>query len=180
MFAIPAESDQQSLVIRSAQTRAIGGCFWTRRGCFWTRRGRFCSRGARAGYRRRSGLRRGRRIARTRAGETRRRGARWRLRAGLFASPVSAFAALVACLLVCLLAIVFVLWDPHRACRDACTTTSLALGARRGGDPGGAVDMDSNASRAGEVERKVWAGRRFSAARQLLKMSQLVDGNPLC
>jgi hypothetical protein len=36
----------------------------------------------------------------------RRRGARWWLRGGLFASPVSAFAALVACLL----AIVFVLW----------------------------------------------------------------------
>src|SRR6266446_3247123 len=44
-----------------------------------------------------------------RACETRRRGARWRLRAGLFASLVSAFAALFACLPGCLLAIVFVL-----------------------------------------------------------------------
>src|SRR5207244_8986551 len=41
--------------------------------------------------------------------EARRRGVRWRLRADLFASPVSAFAGLVACLGVCLLAIVFVL-----------------------------------------------------------------------
>src|SRR6266851_5483152 len=45
-----------------------------------------------------------------RAGEMRRRGARWRLRAGLFAAPVSAFAALFACLRGCLLAMVFVLW----------------------------------------------------------------------
>jgi len=65
-----------------------------------------------------------------RAGETCRRGARWRLRAGLFASPVSAFAALFACLRGCLLAIVFVLWI-RIALRDACTTTSAALGARR-------------------------------------------------
>src|SRR5438552_9359281 len=63
-----------------------------------------------------------------RACETRRRGARWRLRAGLFASPVSAFAALFVCLLSCLLAIVFVLWI-RIAHRDACTTTSPALGA---------------------------------------------------
>ena len=41
--------------------------------------------------------------------EARRRGVRWRLRAGLFASPLSAFAGLIACLRVCLLAIVFVL-----------------------------------------------------------------------
>src|SRR6266404_6742095 len=65
-----------------------------------------------------------------RACETRRRGARWRLRPGLFASPVSAFAALFACLLGCLLAIVFVLWI-RIALRNACTTTSPALGARR-------------------------------------------------
>src|SRR5712664_3611850 len=65
-----------------------------------------------------------------RAGETCRRGARWRLRAGLFASPVSAFAALFACLRGCLLAIVFVLWI-RIALRDACTTTSPALGVRR-------------------------------------------------
>src|SRR6267142_982310 len=66
-----------------------------------------------------------------RAFETCRRGARWRSRAGLFASPVSTFAPLFACLAGCLLAIVFVLWI-RIAHRDACTTTSPALGARRG------------------------------------------------
>src|SRR5437870_11353656 len=71
-----------------------------------------------------------------RACEARRRGVRWRLRGGLFASPVSAFAGLVACLRGCLLAIVFVLWI-RIALRDACTTVSPALGARRGGDQGG-------------------------------------------
>src|SRR5438094_2712718 len=94
-----------------------------------------------------------------RAFKTRRRGAR--SRAGLFASPVSSvFGALFVCLRGCLLAIVFVLWI-RIAHRDACTTTSPALGARRGGDPGGAVDTDSNASRAGEVERKLWLGNIF-------------------
>src|SRR5438105_5529061 len=89
-----------------------------------------------------------------RACERRLRGARWRLRAGLFASPVSAFAALFVCLLSCLLAIVFVLWI-RIAHRDACTTTSPALGARQEATRK-AVDVDSNACRAGEVERKVW------------------------
>src|SRR5712671_6334120 len=56
-----------------------------------------------------------------------RRGVRWRLRAGLFASPVSAFAALFG---GSLLAIAFVLWI-RIALRDACTTTSPAFGARR-------------------------------------------------
>src|SRR6266404_7506357 len=65
--------------------------------------------------------------------EARRRGARWRLRVGLFASPVSASAALVACLLVCLLAIVFVLWI-----RTAPVTMLTPPQARRSG-PGGAA-----------------------------------------
>src|SRR6267378_5780132 len=65
-----------------------------------------------------------------RAGETRRRGVRWRSRAGLFAAPLSTFAGLFACLRGCLLAIVFVLWI-RIALRDAYTTTSPALGARR-------------------------------------------------
>src|SRR5438132_13059680 len=95
-----------------------------------------------------------------RAFETSRRDARWRSRAGLFASPVSTFAPLFVCLRGCLLAIVLVLWI-RVAHRDACTTTSPALGARRGGDPGGAVDMDSNASRAGEVERNLWLDNIF-------------------
>ena len=60
----------------------------------------------------------------------------------------------------CLLAIVFILWI-RIDLRDACTTTSPALGARRGATQEGAVDMDSNASRAGEVERKVWRDNDF-------------------
>src|SRR6266446_4407656 len=65
-----------------------------------------------------------------RACGVRRRGARWRLRAGVFASPGSTFAGLFACLRGCLLAIVFVL-RIRIALRDAYTTTSPALGARR-------------------------------------------------
>src|SRR6266404_4032822 len=65
-----------------------------------------------------------------RAGETRRRGSRCRWIAGLFTSPVSAFEAFFACLLLCLLAIAIVLWI-RIALRDAYTTTSPALGARR-------------------------------------------------
>src|SRR6266436_5633770 len=99
-----------------------------------------------------------------RAGEARRRGARWWLRAGLFASPVSASAAVFACLRGCLLAMVFVLWI-RIALRDACTTTSPALGARRGGDPGG---------RRGGQQCFLWRGsraqyeprQRFFAVRQ--------------
>jgi hypothetical protein len=82
------------------------------------------------------------------------------LRAGLFASPVSAFAALFACLLGCLVAIVFILWI-RIALRDACTTTSPALGTRRAATQQGAVDMDSNAFRVREVERKVWRDNDF-------------------
>jgi hypothetical protein len=103
--------------------------------------------------------------------ETRRRGARSQSRAGLFASLVLTFAPLFVCLRGCLLAIVFVLWIGI-AHRDACTTTSPALGARRGGDPGGAVDTDSNASRAGEVEQRYGRTTFFSAA-QLLRRSPL-------
>jgi len=66
----------------------------------------------------------------------------------------------------CLLAIVFVLWI-RIAHRDACTTTSPARGARRVATQEGAVDMDSNASRAGEVERKLWLDNIFSAAQRL-------------
>src|SRR3984893_10830050 len=52
--------------------------------------------------------------------------------------------------------------DPHRACRDAYTTTSPALGAGRGGYQEEAVDVDSNASFAGEVERNVSPDNDFS------------------
>src|SRR6478736_3482004 len=65
-----------------------------------------------------------------RACGVRRRGARWRLRAGVFASPGSTFAGILACLRGCSLAIVYVLWI-RIALRDAYTTTSPALGARR-------------------------------------------------
>jgi hypothetical protein len=52
------------------------------------------------------------------------------LLAGLFV-----FAALVACLLVCLLGHRLRPPDPHRACRDAYTTTSPALGGQAGRRP---------------------------------------------
>ena len=110
-----------------------------------------------------------------RACRVRRRGVRWRPRAGWFASPISDFSALFACLRGCLLAIVFILWI-RIALRDACTTTSPALGARRAATQEGAVDMDSNASRAGEVERKVWRDNDFLLPGKLLKMSPLGDG----
>jgi hypothetical protein len=102
-----------------------------------------------------------------RAFETRRRGARWRSRAGLFASPVSTFAPFFVCLRGCLLAIAFVLWM-RIAHRDACTTTSPARGARRVATQEGAVDTDSNASRAGEVERNVRRDNDFLSWRRAL------------
>src|SRR5438105_5411389 len=109
----------------------------------------------------------------------RRRGARWRLRAGVFASPGSTFAGLLACLRGCLLAIVFVLWI-RIALRDAYTTTSPALGARRVATQKGAVDMDSNACRAREVERKVWRDNDSLLRSLLLKTPQLVIGRFRC
>jgi hypothetical protein len=72
-------------------------------------------------------------------------------------------------------AIVFILWI-RIALRVPCTTTSPALGARRVATQERAVDMDSNASRAGEVERKVWQDNDFLLPGKLLKMSPLVDG----
>src|SRR6266446_4024696 len=107
--------------------------------------------------------------------ETRRRGVRWRLRAGLFASPVSAFAAVFAGLRGCLLAIVFVLWIGI-ALRDACTTTSPALGPGGAAIQEGAVDVDSNTSFGREVERNVNPDNDFLLPGKLLKMSPLVDG----
>src|SRR6266853_5531557 len=107
-------------------------------------------------------------VAFDRACRVRRWGVRWRLRAGWFASPISDFSALFACLRGCLLAIVFILWI-RVAHRDACTTTSPALGARRAATQEGAVDMDSNACRAGEVERKVWRDNDFLLPGKLLK-----------
>jgi hypothetical protein len=110
-----------------------------------------------------------------RACKVRRRGVRWRSRAGWFASPISDFSALFARLRGCLLAIVFILWI-RIAHRDACTTPSPALGARRAATQEGAVDMDSNASRARKVERKVWQDNDSLLPGKILKMSPLVDG----
>ena len=89
-----------------------------------------------------------------RACGVRRRGVRWRSRAGLFAAPLSTFAGLFARLRGCLVAIVFILWI-RIALRDACTTTSPALGARRVATQETANDMDSNASRAGYLRPRV-------------------------
>jgi hypothetical protein len=68
--------------------------------------------------------------------------------------------------------------DHHRACRDAYTTTSPALGARRGGDPEGSVDTDSNASFAGEVERHVSRDNDYLLRGSLLR-GELLKTLPL-
>jgi hypothetical protein len=65
---------------------------------------------------------------------------------------------------------------PHRACRDAYTTTSPALRAGRGGDQEEAIDVDSNASFDGEVERNVIRDNDFLLGGQLLTAPQLVVG----
>jgi hypothetical protein len=64
--------------------------------------------------------------------------------------------------------------DPHRPSRCLHHHKPGAR-SQAGGDPGGADDMDSNASRAGEVERKVWRDNDFLLPGKLLKMSPLVD-----
>src|SRR5438876_4656744 len=98
-----------------------------------------------------------------RACGVRRRGVRWRSRAGLFAAPLSTFAGLFARLRGCLVAIVFILWIRIALC-DACTTTSPALGARRAatqkGRRHGQQCLPCRGSRAESVARQ-----RFFAAR---------------
>ena len=76
-----------------------------------------------------------------------------------------------------MLAIVFILWI-RIALRDACTATSPALGARRAATQEGAVDTDSNASRVGEVERKVWRGNDFLLSGKVLKSRRPLTTNP--
>ena len=88
---------------------------------------------------------------------------------------MAAFAALFVCLLGCLLAIVFVLWI-RIAHRDACTTASPARRARRVATQEEAVDMDSNASYAGEVERKVGRDNDSLVCGRVLKTPSLVVG----
>src|SRR5882762_2198408 len=100
-----------------------------------------------------------------RACEARRRGVRWRLRAGLFASPVSAFAGLVACLRVCLLAIVFVL-----CIRTAPVAMLTPPQARRSG-PGGAATRRRPSTWTAMLplpgkSRQCEPRQRFFAARQ--------------
>ena len=68
--------------------------------------------------------------------------------------------------------IVFVLWDPHRPLRCLHHHKPGVL-RQAGGDPGGALDMDSNACRAAEVERKV-PGQRFFFCAAVLETQQLV------
>src|SRR5439155_12259471 len=105
---------------------------------------------------------------------TRGRGARWRLRAGLFASPVSAFAGLFACLRGCFLAIVFVL-SIRIALRDACTTTSPALGARRVATQEGPSTWTAMLAVPGKSSGKCGGTTIFCCPAKLLKMSPLVD-----
>src|SRR6516164_4615590 len=56
--------------------------------------------------------------------------------------------------------------DQHCASRDDCTTTSPDTWGQAGGDPAGAVNMDSNASRAREVERNISGVRFFIGLRR--------------
>ena len=77
------------------------------------------------------------------------------------------------------MAIVFILWI-RIARRDACTTTSPALGARRAATQEGAVDMDSNASRARKVERKVRQDNDFLLPASFGKCRRSLTANPLC
>src|SRR6267378_6908045 len=103
-----------------------------------------------------------------RAFATRRRGARWPSRAGLFVSPVSAFAALFACLRGCLLAIVFILWI-RIAHRDACTTTRPARGARRVATQEGPSTQTAMLPVLGKSSGKVWRDNDSLLCSQLLK-----------
>src|SRR4029077_19485810 len=110
----------------------------------------------------------------------RRRGARWRLRAGVFAAPGSTFAGLFACLRGCLLAIVFVLWI-RIALRDACTTTSPTLGARRVATQKGLSTWTAMLAVPGKSSGKCGGTTILCARRSLLlKTPQLVIGRFRC
>jgi len=113
-----------------------------------------------------------------RACGVRRRGARWRLRAGVFASPGSTFAGLFACLRGCLLAIVFVLWI-RIALRDAYTTTSPALGARRVATQKGLSTWTAMLAVPGKSSGK-WGDNDSLLRSRLLKTPQLVIGRFRC
>jgi len=71
-----------------------------------------------------------------RANGRRRRDGRSPLRAGLFAPPLSTFAALFACLLICRLAIVVFLWI------RIAPVAMLALPQARRSGPGGAATQE--------------------------------------
>jgi len=68
--------------------------------------------------------------------------------------------------------------DRHRASRDACTTTSPATWGQAGRRPAGAVNMDSNASRAREVERKCELVRFYWIAAQAWEQRRRCPPNP--
>src|SRR5207302_11474364 len=110
-----------------------------------------------------------------RACRVRLRGVRWRSRAGWFAAPISDFSALFACLRGCLLAIVFILWI-RIALRDACTTTSPALGARRAATQEGPSTWTAMLPVPGKSSGKCGGTTIFCCPAKLLKMSPLVDG----
>src|SRR5205809_7661727 len=66
-----------------------------------------------------------------------------------------------------------VLLDPHRACRDATPPQARRSGPGVAATQEEAVDTDSNACRAGEVERKVWRDNDSLLRGQLLKPLRL-------
>src|SRR5882672_10169965 len=118
-------------------------------------------------------------VAFDRACRVRRRGVRWRPRAGWFASPISDFSALFACLRGCLLAIVFILWI-RIALRDACTTTSPALGARRAATQEGPSTWTAMLPVPGESSGKCGGTTIFCCPAGFRKCRRLLTANPLC
>src|SRR5206468_8705304 len=118
-------------------------------------------------------------VAVDRACRVRRRGVRWRSRAGWFAAPISGFSALLPCLRGCLLAIVFILWI-RIALRDACTTTSPALGARRVATQEGAVDSGQQCLPCRRSRAESGAGQRFlCCAVSFSKRRRWLSASPL-
>ena len=95
--------------------------------------------------------------------EMRLRGWRSGLRAGLFV-----LAALVACFLVCLLAIVFVLWIRTAPVAMLAPPQARRSGARRGGDPAGGRRRQQQCFLCRGSRAQCEPRQRFFATRQAL------------
>src|SRR5439155_19487754 len=114
-----------------------------------------------------------------RACGVRRRGVRWRSRAGLFAAALSTFAGLFARLRGCLVAIVFILLIRIALC-DACTTTSPALGARRAATQKGPSTWTAMLPVPGKSSGKCGGTTIFCCPASFGKCRRSLTANPLC